>query len=135
MASKNILCPYCFEEFDNTQAWYQCESDERDSDGEFRCERVVSKNYDRYWNGEDLLMRNVWQMKGGLMSRLFGPKFNAQNCPQCGYSSRRFVCPHCFNWLPTDMIENSRIKAMQLAIDALTPKANYALIDGNRDHG
>ncbi|MBD5099250.1 MAG: ribonuclease HII [Clostridiales bacterium] len=32
-------------------------------------------------------------------------------------------------------ILNSRIKAMQLAIDALIPKADYALIDGNRDHG
>lgn len=32
-------------------------------------------------------------------------------------------------------ILNSRIKAMQLAIDALMPKADYALIDGNRDHG
>ena len=32
-------------------------------------------------------------------------------------------------------ILNSRIKAMQMAIDALTPKADYALIDGNRDHG
>ena len=32
-------------------------------------------------------------------------------------------------------ILNSRIKAMQQAIDALAPKADYALIDGNRDHG
>lgn len=32
-------------------------------------------------------------------------------------------------------ILNARIKAMQLAIDALDPSANYALIDGNRDHG
>ena len=32
-------------------------------------------------------------------------------------------------------ILNSRIKAMQLAIDGLEPKADYALIDGNRDHG
>lgn len=32
-------------------------------------------------------------------------------------------------------ILNSRIKAMQMAIDALSPKADYALIDGNRDHG
>lgn len=32
-------------------------------------------------------------------------------------------------------ILNSRIKAMQLAIDALEPKASYALVDGNRDHG
>lgn len=32
-------------------------------------------------------------------------------------------------------ILNSRMKAMQLAIDALEPKADFALIDGNRDHG
>lgn len=32
-------------------------------------------------------------------------------------------------------ILNSRIKAMQAAIDQLKPKADYALIDGNRDHG
>ena len=32
-------------------------------------------------------------------------------------------------------ILNSRIKAMQLAIDALNPKADFALVDGNRDHG
>lgn len=32
-------------------------------------------------------------------------------------------------------ILNSRMKAMQMAIDALSPKADFALIDGNRDHG
>lgn len=32
-------------------------------------------------------------------------------------------------------ILNARIKAMQLAIDALPVPADYALIDGNRDHG
>lgn len=32
-------------------------------------------------------------------------------------------------------ILNSRIKAMQLAIDQLSPRADFALIDGNRDHG
>ncbi len=32
-------------------------------------------------------------------------------------------------------ILNSRIKAMQSAIDALEPQADFALIDGNRDHG
>ena len=34
----------------------------------------------------------------------------------------------------TDIL-SARIKAMQLAIDGLEPKANFALIDGNRDHG
>ncbi|MCF2619504.1 ribonuclease HII [Oscillibacter valericigenes] len=32
-------------------------------------------------------------------------------------------------------ILNARMKAMQLAIDGLTTKADFALIDGNRDHG
>ena len=32
-------------------------------------------------------------------------------------------------------ILNSRIKAMQLAVDALKPQADFALVDGNRDHG
>ena len=36
-----------------------------------------------------------------------------------------------------DMLDilNSRIKAMQMAIDGLEFHADYALIDGNRDHG
>ena len=32
-------------------------------------------------------------------------------------------------------ILNARMKAMQLAMDGLEPGAEYALIDGNRDHG
>lgn len=32
-------------------------------------------------------------------------------------------------------ILNSRMKAMQLAMDGLEPEADFALIDGNRDHG
>lgn len=32
-------------------------------------------------------------------------------------------------------ILNSRVKAMQMAIDQLNPQADFALIDGNRDHG
>lgn len=32
-------------------------------------------------------------------------------------------------------ILNSRIKAMQAAVDALSQKADFALVDGNRDHG
>ena len=43
-------------------------------------------------------------------------------------------------WIEPDEIDkidilNSRIKAMQLAVDDLKPKADFALVDGNRDHG
>ncbi|MDE6772315.1 MAG: hypothetical protein K2J49_06920, partial [Muribaculaceae bacterium] len=136
MASKKILCPYCFEEFENTQAWYQCESEERDNDGDFRCKRVTSDEYDKYWKGKDLLMRNVWQQKSGFFARLSGPKLNAQKCPQCGYNSRRFVCPHCFNWLPTEMIENGA-EIISVIGSPSSGKTNYivALIHQLRKYG
>lgn len=43
-------------------------------------------------------------------------------------------------WIEPEEIDqidilNSRIKAMQLAIDRLDPPADFALIDGSRDHG
>lgn len=43
-------------------------------------------------------------------------------------------------WIEAEEIDridilNSRLKAMQMAIDLLDPKADYALIDGNRDKG
>ena len=43
-------------------------------------------------------------------------------------------------WVGPDEIDkidilNSRIRAMQMAIDTLEPKADFALVDGNRDHG
>ena len=43
-------------------------------------------------------------------------------------------------WIEPEEIDcldilNARMKAMQLAMDQLTPPADFALIDGNRDHG
>ena len=43
-------------------------------------------------------------------------------------------------WVEPDEIDeidilNSRIRAMQMAIDNLNPKADFALVDGNRNHG
>lgn len=43
-------------------------------------------------------------------------------------------------WVEAEEIDeidilNARMKAMQSAIDALSPKADFALIDGDRDHG
>lgn len=133
MASKKILCPYCFNEFNNSQAYYQCESEERDREGDYVCHRVVTDEYDKYWKGQDLLMRNVWPMK----KRLFGgPKLDHQKCPQCGYSSRRFVCPHCYNWLPSEMIESGS-EIISVIGSPSSGKTNYivALIHQLRKYG
>lgn len=136
MASKRITCPYCFQEFLNTEAYYQCESDERDRNGDYKCERIATEEYDEYWKGEDLPMRRVWPQKGGLSSKLFGPKFNSQKCPACGYISRRFVCPHCMNWLPTEMIENGA-EIISVIGSPSSGKTNYivALIHQLRKYG
>ena len=136
MATKKILCPYCLNDFENTEALYQCESEERDNDGEFRCQRVTREGYDKYWKGEDLLMRYVWEQKSGFMSRLFKPKFDHQKCPQCGYRSRRYVCPHCFNWLPTELIEKGA-EIISVIGSPSSGKTNYiiSLIHQLRKYG
>lgn len=105
MASKTILCPYCFEKFDNTEALYQCENDERNSDGSYRCERESYAEYNQYWNVNDFI-RNIWPQKSGFMSRLFGPRLKESKCPKCGYPSLRFVCPKCYNWIREEMVKN-----------------------------
>ena len=54
------------------------------------------------------------------------------------------ICDQAVAWsvasVPPEEIDeldilNARIRAMQEAIDGLDPPADYALIDGNRDHG
>lgn len=101
MAVKNILCPYCFEEFKNYEALHQCQNDDRD-----KCPRTHRKSYDEYWGGSDLDLRYVWPQDGGFKAKLFGPNLEKDaKCPQCGGKSARYVCPHCFNWLERSMIE------------------------------
>lgn len=123
MASKKILCPYCFNEFDNTAALYQCESDERNRDGSYRCDRVISEEYNQHW-GVDTPIRYWWPQKSGFMSRLFGPKLKEEKCPQCGYPSQRFVCPHCYNRIPEDMVKNGA-KIISVIGSPSSGKTNY----------
>ncbi|MDE6379192.1 MAG: hypothetical protein K2L11_01870 [Muribaculaceae bacterium] len=105
MASKIILCPFCFEKFNNTDALYQCENDDTNADGSQRCERVSYPEYNQYWGLNDFI-HYTWPQKSGLMLRLMGPKLKEVRCPQCGYRSLRFVCPHCYNCIPEEMVKN-----------------------------
>ena len=56
---RSIVCPYCFNVFTNDQVLYQCESVERTSDGDYRCGRETTSEYDDYWRGEMLLHRHI----------------------------------------------------------------------------
>ena len=103
---RSIVCPYCFNVFTNDQVLYQCESVERTSDGDYRCGRETTSEYDDYWRGEMLLHRHIIPVspKCSLFG-LGGVNLDPVRCDCCGYNSRRFVCPHCHNWLPSPMIE------------------------------
>lgn len=105
---KSILCPYCFETFDNTDAMAQCENHStRTMDGipTEICEREENTRFNNHWD-ERVMSKHVFSPKIGMFKKLFGGyKPKAVKCDRCGADSTRYVCPHCNNWLPTEMIE------------------------------
>ncbi len=127
MADKTILCPYCFEEFRTSEALYQCVNLEKDNDGEYCCPRETQEGYDRYWRGEDLPLRYTWpQKKKGFFARFGSSTLEASKCPQCGQLSERFVCPHCFNHLPIEMVQNGS-EIISVVGSPSSGKTNYII--------
>lgn len=99
--SKPITCPYCFKVFKNTEVEYQCENIERTANGVDKCLPEIDKRFNDHWGIE----RESKHFFRGRPFSLFGsgtPK--ASKCDKCGKPSNRFVCPHCHNWLPSEMI-------------------------------
>jgi len=104
---KSILCPYCFETFNNTEVMVQCENfTTRTVDGKPKevCGREENRLFNEHWD-EKTLSKHVFYPNISFMDKLLGYKPKACKCDQCGANSTRFVCPHCNNWLPTEMIE------------------------------
>lgn len=137
MAKKrHILCPYCFNGFDNNEVEYQCENMERDSNGEYRCERDIDHNFNTHWKVEGTQIRHIFTPKKGLFSSFTGPSLEQSKCNRCGYPSRRFVCPHCHNWLPSNMIEEGS-EIISVVGGPASGKTNYivALIHQLRKYG
>ncbi len=105
--SKTILCPYCFESFKNTEVMVQCENySTRIVDGKpvEVCQRENNRVFNDFW-AETVMSKHVFEPKIGFMDKLLGYKPKGCACDNCGGISTRFVCPHCYNWLPTEMIE------------------------------
>lgn len=103
-----ITCPYCYNKFSNRDVEYQCENIERSVDGTEKCPMEVDQKFNDHW-GIPRESRHFFKGKPfGLLSLSCTPK--ESRCDRCGKPSSRFVCPHCHNWLPTDMIaEGSEI--------------------------
>ncbi len=104
--SKLITCPYCFEKFSNKDVEYQCENIETRLDGTKKCPEEADQKFNEHWG----IMRESRHFFKGKPFSLFSNTPKPSNCDRCGKPSSRFVCPHCHNWLPTEMIaEGSEI--------------------------
>ena len=99
--SKIITCPYCYNKFVNKDVEYQCENIETTVDGTRKCEEEIDQRFNDHW-GVPRMSRHFFK---GKPFSLFSSTPKASKCDQCGKPSTRFVCPHCHNWLPTEMIE------------------------------
>ncbi len=104
--SKIITCPYCYKKFKNTDVEYQCENIERNFSGVEKCSQEVDRKFCDHWGIE----RESRHFFKGRPFSLFSSTPKPSKCNKCGEESTRFVCPHCHNWLPTEMIaEGSEI--------------------------
>ena len=101
-----ITCPYCYKKFNNKDVEYQCENIETSVDGTKKCPEEVDKRFNDHWGIE----RESRHFFKGKAFSLFSSNPKESKCDRCGKPSSRFVCPHCHNWLPTEMIaEGSEI--------------------------
>lgn len=100
--SKIITCPYCYNKFENDDVEYQCENIERSVDGTPKCPEEADKRFNDHW-GIPVESRHFFK---GKPFGLFSSEPKPSKCDKCGKQSSRFVCPHCHNWLPTDMIKD-----------------------------
>lgn len=131
---KNILCPYCFQDFDNTKVMVQCENYATRA-GKDVCEREENKKFNDHWD-EMVMSKHVFSPSIGFRDKLFGYKPKAVKCNCCGAASTRFVCPHCNNWLPTEMIEKGS-EIISVIGGPASGKSNYivALIQQLQKYG
>lgn len=93
-----ILCPFCLQHFDNSKAKFLCHNSNH------RCKLSATKEYVDYWHisAESQAAQRPNVYSGGWS--LFGPA-KPKSCPECGDSSADYVCPHCHNSLPEDMVK------------------------------
>lgn len=102
MAKKRILCPYCFKHFYNVDVEYQCDNTDVDVNMRPFCPTSPDEKFNNHW-GFPVESGHIFRKKS-LASALFGAAPELPNCDVCGAEVKKFVCPHCHNWLPSEMI-------------------------------
>jgi hypothetical protein len=93
---KNIVCPYCFEEFNRSEVMYRCSNN-------YGCVDKDDLAMGKFW-GETCKAKPVIIPKKSL----FGGMPKSGKC-KCGAESTKTICPHCHNELPREMVEKGGI--------------------------
>lgn len=100
-----ILCPFCLRYFDNSKAKFLCHN------ATYRCQVGATQEYVDYCNSmnpsspvsmDSPGVQRPTVYKGGWS--LFGPP-KPTTCPSCGDTAADYVCPHCHNSLPADLVK------------------------------
>ena len=131
MSKVTILCPYCFTPFDRSEVQMQCvnktEKQEMTEQGTYKrvpsCESVYDEKYNNHW-GTQTKIKRVFNANLTFRERHGWKLIQAKNCPYCGIESQRFVCPHCHNWLPAQMIEKGS-EIISVVGGPASGKSNY----------
>lgn len=91
-----ILCPYCYQHFESKEALVQCSNDQ--------CEHSEHPEYARFW-GDGNPIGHIFPASRSFFG--LGSLKKTQICDNCSKENiDRFVCPHCYNRIPSEMIEN-----------------------------
>ncbi len=136
MAKKiTILCPYCFKPFRREEVQVQCKNfqtvqrvnENGSSVTQEICPPEEDEAFNSYW-GTRTRVKHIFD--ANLTSRELGGLFRKpqliqeKECPRCGVSSSNFVCPHCHNRLPVEMIEKG-CEIISVVGGPASGKSNY----------
>lgn len=140
-----ILCPYCFKEFKREEVQIQCKNEQtvtRVVDGktiiQLECPPEEDEKYNNYW-GVHTKIKHIFDANltreelGGLFRN---PQPIHDKTCKCGKTSNYFVCPHCHNRLPPEMIERGS-EIISVIGGPASGKSNYivSLIHELRKYG
>ena len=107
-----IVCPYCFKRFNTYDVWLQCTNRATKYDANINdqvevCKSVSDQAYTNHW-GENKFIKYCFDPNYTGFERFrirMGRSVMPKPCPKCGQMAHRFVCPHCHNFLPPEMVE------------------------------
>lgn len=95
---KNIVCPYCFEQFKRSEVKYRCNNHSGN------CPDVEDAQMKSFW-GETYKDKPVIVPPKSVFGLLDAMPKTA-TCGVCKKQTTKTICPHCHNELPREMVEN-----------------------------